>query len=163
MRRFPLLLSVFVLLLILATALSPSTRTALAASEGLSDVQPIMAVVIATGIPGSGAIAQVGTFHKGGPFAPGGALEAATHPVLNRARLFVASTSNFGAPLARPTEAPGSILSLDVSGGVVNVPGDFAQPDLPPPTIATGQPYALGGAVILYTAQSRAFLNGNNN
>jgi hypothetical protein len=163
MRTFHAWSSVFVLALILATALSSNKRPALAANEGLSDVQPIIASVVGTGIPGAGAIAQVGTFHKGGPFAPGGALEAFTHPVLDRVRLLVASTSNFGAPLARPAEAPGSILSLDISSGVVNVPGDFAQPDLLPPTIATGQPYARGGAVILYTAQSRAFLNGNNN
>ena len=44
-------------------------------------------------------------------------------------RLFVASSSNFGAPLARQLEAPGAILSLDVSGGADNpvaVPADFA-------------------------------------
>jgi hypothetical protein len=86
-----------------------------------------------------------------------------SHPVLDRTRLLVASTSNFGAPLARPLEAPGSILSLDSSGGPLNVPSDFARPDLSPPTIATGQPSALSGAVILYTAQSPAFLNGKNN
>ena len=125
--------------------------------------RPLTAIVIATGIPGAGAIAQAGTFHKGGPFAPGGALAAASHPVLDRERLLVASTSNFGAPLARATEAPGSILSLDTLHGVVNVPSDFARPDLSPPTIATGQPYAAGGAVILYTAQSPQFLNGKNN
>jgi len=124
---------------------------------------PLVASVVATGIPGAGAIAQAGTFHTGGPFAPGGVLAAASHPVLDRTRLLVASTSNFGAPLARPLDAPGAILSLDVSHGVVNVPADFARPDLSPPTIATGQPYAVGGAVILYTAQSPAFLNGNNN
>src|SRR6266849_5793675 len=45
-------------------------------------VMPLPATVVATGIPGAGAIAQVGTFHKAGPFAPGGALEPATHPVL---------------------------------------------------------------------------------
>jgi Di-haem oxidoreductase, putative peroxidase len=121
------------------------------------------ATVVATGIPGAGAIAQAGTFHTGGPFAPGGALAAASHPVLDRTRLLVATTSNFGAPLARPLDAPGAILSLDVSHGVVNVPAGFARPDLSPPTIATGQPYAAGGAVILYTAQSPAFLNGKNN
>lgn len=124
---------------------------------------PLTATVVATGIPGAGAIAQAGTFHKGGPFAPGGALAAASHPVLDRMRLLVASASNFGAPLARPIEAPGSILSLDISLGTVNVPADFARSDLSPPTIATGQPYAAGGAVILYTAQSPAFLNGKNN
>ena len=126
-------------------------------------VMPLPATVVATGIPGAGAIAQVGTFHKGGPFAPGGALEPATHPVLERTRLLVASTSNFGAPLARPTEAPGSILSLNTALGVVNVPPDFANPNLSPPAIGTGQPYAAGGAVILYTAQSPPFLNGKNN
>src|SRR4029453_7043819 len=49
------------------------------------------------------------------------------------------------------------------AGAARDLPADFARPDLPPPTIATGQPYALGGAVILYTAQSPAFLNGINN
>jgi Di-haem oxidoreductase, putative peroxidase len=165
MRTFHVLLSLFALPLMLATVLSlpQSRRHVFAADEGLTDSTPILATVVATGIPGAGAIAQVGTFHKAGPFAPGGALEAATHPVLDRTRLLVASSSNFGAPLARRTEAPGSILSLDVSTGAVNVPPDFARPDLSPPTIATGQPYALGGAIILYTAQSPAFRNGNNN
>jgi hypothetical protein len=165
MRRFAVLLSVFALPLVLAAALliSQSRYPAFAADEGLNDSGPLQAVVVATGIPGAGAVTQVGTFHKGGPFAPGGALNAASHPVLDRTRLLVASTSNFGAPLARPLEAPGSILSLDVSAGVVDVPSDFARPDLSPPTIATGQPYAGGGTIILYTAQSAAFLNGKNN
>ncbi len=165
MRRFGVLLSTFGLSLILSTviAIFLSRHPALAATEGLTDVGPLPADIVATGIPGAGAITQVGTFHKGGPFAPGGALNAAAHPVLDRERLLVASTSNFGAPLARPAEAPGSILSLDISKGIVNVPSDFARPDLPPPMIGTGQPYALKGAVILYTAQSPAFRNGNNN
>jgi di-heme oxidoreductase (putative peroxidase) len=151
--------------MLLATAVVTAQNLAsiLADDRGADLPVPLTATVVATGIPGAGAIAQAGTFHKGGPFAPGGVLEAASHPVLDRTRLLVASTSNFGAPLARPLEAPGSILSLDVSGGTVNVPADFARPDLSPPMIATGQPYALGGAVILYTAQSRAFLNGKNN
>jgi hypothetical protein len=82
---------------------------------------------------------------------------ASTQPgqVLDRTRLFVASTTNFGAPLARPTEAPGSILSLDVSSGVVAVPPAFA--------VGGGQASTLAGKVILYTAQSPAFLNGANN
>ena len=153
------------LFLLLATAVVTAQNLAsiLADDRGVDFSVPLTATVVAMGIPGAGAIAQAGTFHKGGPFAPGGVLAAASHPVLDRTRLLVASTSNFGAPLARPLEAPGSILSLDVSGGPLNVPGDFARPDLSPPTIATGQPYTLGGAVILYTAQSPAFLNGNNN
>jgi hypothetical protein len=153
------------LFLLLATGVvtAQSLASILADAHSSDFPAPLTATVVAMGIPGAGAIAQAGTFHKGGPFAPGGALAAASHPVLDRTRLLVASTSNFGAPLARPLEAPGSILSLDLSGGPVNVPSDFARPDLSPPTIATGQPYTLGGAVILYTAQSRAFLNGNNN
>ena len=164
MRRFGVLGSAAALSLILTGAVAAQNLASILADDAGADLpEPLAATVVATGIPGAGAIAQAGTFHKGGPFAPGGALASASHPVLDRTRLLVASTSNFGAPLARPTEAPGSILSIDVSGAVVNVPADFARPDLSPPTIATGQPYAAGGAVILYTAQSPAFLNGNNN
>jgi hypothetical protein len=165
MRSYGLLKPVIAFSILLASGVVTAQNLAsiLADDRGADLPVPLTATVVATGIPGAGAIAQAGTFHKGGPFAPGGILAAASHPVLDRTRLLVASTSNFGTPLARPLDAPGSILSLDVSGGTVNVPADFARPDLPPPTIATGQPYALGGAVILYTAQSPAFLNGINN
>ena len=152
------------MLLIGAVVTAQSLASILADDDRGSDLPArLSATVVATGIPGAGAIAQAGTFHAAGPFAPGGVLAAASHPVLDRTRLLVASASNFGAPLARPLDAPGAILSLDISRGVVNVPADFARPDLSPPTIATGQPYAVGGAVILYTAQSPAFLNGKNN
>jgi hypothetical protein len=152
------------LFVLLATTIVTAQNLAsiLANDHGADFPSSLPATVVATGIPGAGAIAQAGTFHKGGPFAPGGALAADSHPVLDRTRLLVASTSNFGAPLARPLEAPGSILSLDLSGGPLSVPSDFARPDLSPPTIATGQPSTLEGAVILYTAQSPAFLNGKN-
>jgi hypothetical protein len=101
-------LSLFALPFTLAIVFAlPQIRpAAFAAGQGLVDTGSLDAMVVATGIPGAGAITQVGTFHKAGPFAPGGALEAATHPVLDRTRLLVASSSNFGAPLARPTEAP---------------------------------------------------------
>jgi hypothetical protein len=117
----------------------------------------VHAEIVVTGIPGAGAIAQVGTFHKGGPLHDNPAFAATTQPgqALDRTRLFVASTSNFGAPLARPSEAPGSILSVNVSGGPVTIPPDFAT--------GGGQISAAGGKVILYTAQSPAFLNGLNN
>src|SRR6267142_1268635 len=132
MRRFGVLSSVVVLPFILTSVVFTAQHRAVLTHDD-DDVdeddgpRPLTATVVATGIPGAGAIAQAGTFHKGGPFAPGGALAAASHPVLDRERLLVASTSNFGAPLARPTEAPGSILSLDVSHGAVNVPADFAR------------------------------------
>src|SRR5437016_3159441 len=91
------------------------------------NVVPIQAQVVATGIPGAGAIAQIGTFHLGGPFHDNPALSPATTPggILDRQRLFVASSSNFGAPLARMDQAPGAILSVDLSGGSVAVPSDF--------------------------------------
>jgi mono/diheme cytochrome c family protein len=122
------------------------------------DVDVVHADVVAAGIPGASAIAQVGTFHKGGPFRENATFAAFTQPgrVLDRTRLFVASTSNFGAPLGRANDAPGSIVSIDVSGASpVIVPADFATND--------GQATAANGAVILYTAQSPAFLNGLNN
>ena len=117
------------------------------------NVVPIQAQVMATGIPGAGAIAQIGTFHLGGPFHDNPGLSPATAPgqILDRQRLFVASSSNFGAPLARTDEASGSILSVDLSGGSVAVPMDFGN--------AGGQASALGGRVRLYTANSPPFLN----
>ena len=121
------------------------------------DIQTVQAEVVATGIPGAGAIAQIGTFQAGGPFHENPVLAANTQPgkVLDRTRLLVASSSNFGAPLARPDEATGAVLSIDISAGSLAVPPHFAAAD--------GQASALGGRVILYAAQSPAFLNGNNN
>ena len=126
---------------------------------------PLHATVVATGIPGAGAIAQVGVFHKGGPFAAGFAPFTQPGRILDRARLFVASTSNFGAPLARPLEAPGSILSLDVSSGLVVVPEHFAVAIDPNVMVTATSPAAAaaGGKVMLYTAQTPAFLNGRVN
>src|SRR5207237_6167840 len=101
------LLALFMLLT--AAVVAAQSLASLFASDDrdASRAEPLRATVVATGIPGAGAVTQVGTFHAGGPFAPGGALAAASHPVLDRARLLVASTSNFGAPLARPLDAPG--------------------------------------------------------
>ncbi len=115
------------------------------------------ATVVSSSIPGAGAICQIGTFHPGGPFHDKAAFALRTQPgvILDPTRLFVASSSNFGSPLVRPQEAPGAILSIDVSTGVVNVPPDFA--------LSGGQASALGGAVQLYAAQSAAFLNSVNN
>jgi hypothetical protein len=126
---------------------------------------PLSATVAATGIPGAGAIAQVGVFHKGGPFAAGFAPFTQPGRILDRTRLFVASTSNFGAPPARPLEAQGSILSLDVSSGVVAVPPDFAAAIDPGVIVTATSPAAsaAGGRVMLYTAQTPAFVNGRIN
>jgi hypothetical protein len=53
--------------------------------------------------------------------------------------VLVTSTSNFGAPLRRADQYPGSVLSLDLSGDPVVVPPDFAA--------TGGQASAAGGAV----------------
>src|SRR5262249_52850377 len=125
--------------------------------EDDENAESIQAEVVATGIPGAGAVAKVGTFHTGGPFHDRPEFAAFTEPgqVLHRTRLFVTSTSNFGAPLARPSEAPGSVLSLDVSDGPIAVPSDFAS--------GGGQASAARGKAILYTAQSPDFLNSITN
>jgi len=160
MRRSNILIPQILLSLVLATL---GTR-ALAGRNGQpgaldapDKTSTVHAEIVVTGIPGAGAIAQVGTFHSGGPFHDNPAFVPFTQAgqVLERTRLFVASSSNFGAPLARPGEAPGAILSIDVSAGPVAVPPGFAA--------AGGQATALGGRVILYAAQSPDFLNGLNN
>jgi hypothetical protein len=121
------------------------------------DAGSVRADVVASGIPDAGAIAQIGTFHTAGPFHDRPDFAAFTEPgqVLDRTRLFVTSTSNFGAPLARPSDSPSSILSIDVGGGPITVPPDFAA--------GGGQAVALGGSVILFTAQSPDFLNSITN
>ena len=124
MRTPGVLLSVIALPLVLALglSLSQSRHPTFAADEGVHDIASVHADVVATGIPGAGAIAQIGKFHTGGPFHDNPAFAPSTAPgmVLDGRRLFVASSSNFGAPLARSTDAPGAILSIDVSGGAAD-------------------------------------------
>jgi hypothetical protein len=112
--------------------------------------------VVAQGIPGAGAITQIGTFHRGGPFHDKAPFAALTAPgmILDGKRLFVASTSSFGATLARPAEAPGAVLSLDVSQGLVTVPRDLA--------VAGGQAGTADGRARIYAGADAAFLNGIN-
>jgi hypothetical protein len=117
---------------------------------------PVFARVVAQGIPGAGAITQIGTFHRGGPFHDKPAFAALTAPgmILDAKRLFVASTSSFGATPARPTEAPGAVLSLDVSQGLVTVPPDLA--------VAGGQAATADGRARVYAGADAAFLNSVN-
>jgi uncharacterized integral membrane protein (TIGR00698 family) len=111
-------------------------------------------LILATGIPGAGALSPVGAFHPSSPINANLSFAARTQPgeVLDPHRLLVASTSNFGAPTARAGWAPGTILSLttDVSAPLV-VPPRFA--------VGGGQASALDGRVQVYTAQSPSFRN----
>ncbi|MDQ3956080.1 MAG: putative sulfate exporter family transporter [Actinomycetota bacterium] len=110
--------------------------------------------VMATGIPGAGALSPVGTFHPGGPMHDNRAFAATTEPgeVLDPTRLLVASTSNFGATSARADWSTGSILSLSTKAPTpLKLPADFAQ--------SGTQATTLDGEVQMYTAQAPSFLN----
>lgn len=117
----------------------------------------VHAKIVASGIPGAGAITEVGAFLPGSPVNNRPAFAAFTQPgnVLEANRLLVASSSNFGAPLAREGEAPGAILSIDIRGEAFEVPAQFAT--------SGGQAAALDGRVQIYTANSPAFVNGIKN
>jgi hypothetical protein len=96
-------------------------------------------------------------FHPGGPIHDKPAFVAFTQPgrILDPERVLVATTSNFGAPLAQAEATEGAILSIDASGPTPLVPApDFA--------VGGEQASALDGRVQLFTAQSPAFLNSLN-
>ena len=113
----------------------------------------LRARILATGIPGAGAVAEVGDFLRGSPLHDKAAFTVFTQTgqILDPKRVLVASTSNFGAPLERQGEPEGSVISIDPAAGPVSVPPGFAT--------AGGQASALSGAVQMYAAQSPAFLN----
>ena len=120
-------------------------------------VPPIHAQVVAQGIPGAGAITQIGTFHRGSPIHDKANLNPSIAPgmVLDPQRLLVASSSSFGATLSRPAEGPGGVLSLDVTHGLVTVAPDLAT--------AGGQAASADGLAQIYANQDAAFLNSINN
>jgi hypothetical protein len=140
-----------------AAGVDTETRTS-DLSLGDRFLPPIVrARVVAQGIPGAGAITQVGTFHRGSPIHDKPALAASIAPgmILDPQRLLVASSSSFGATLSRPAEAPGSVLSLDVGHGLVTVAANLAA--------AGGQAASADGLVQIYANQDAAFLNSINN
>src|SRR5437667_11147042 len=87
---------------------------------------PLRARVIATGIPGAGAVSEVGDFLRGSPLHDNATLAAYTQPgkVLDPKRVLVASTSNFGAPMARPKDPEGAVLSINPNADPFPVPAD---------------------------------------
>ena len=131
----------------------PVTAKGTASGARISPVR-LSARVLATGIPGAGALSAVGTFHPGGPMHDKRDFAATTRAgeILDPSRLLVASTSNFGAPAARTDWGEGAVLSLstDASAPLV-IPSDFAS--------SGTQAVALDGGVQLYTAQAPEFLN----
>jgi hypothetical protein len=114
--------------------------------------------IVAVGIPGASTVSAVGTFLPGGPIHDKPALHVFTQPgqMLDPVRILVGSSSNFGAPLSRTDQLPGSFLSIDpTSAGTLVIPADFAS--------AGGQASTLGGSVQVFTANNAAFLNSIKN
>lgn len=109
--------------------------------------------IIATGIPGAGAVTEVGDFLRGSPMHDNSAFTPFAQPgqVLDPKRVLVTSTSNFGAPQARTSDPEGTILSIDPASDGLAIPPSFAS--------SGGQASAIGGAVQVYAAQNPAFLN----
>ena len=131
----------------------PLTTVAAPTGARIAPVR-LSARVLATGVPGAGALSAVGTFHPGGPMHDKRDFAATTRAgeILDPSRLLVASTSNFGAPPARADWAEGAILSLATDASApLAIPPDFALPGT--------QAATLDGAVQLYTAQAPGFLN----
>src|SRR6266545_6880119 len=157
MRRFFTVASLSSLVLGFTVRLVAQLPT-MSSVGGTQDVATVKADIVATGIPGAGAITQIGTFHRGGPFIEKPSLATQAQPVLDGNRLLVASTSNFGAPLALP-QPEGSILSIDVSAGPVEIADPTFAASVSP---ANRHPSTAVGAVLLYTAQNATFLNSVN-
>jgi hypothetical protein len=112
---------------------------------------------VAVGIPRASAIAEIGTFHPGGPIHDNPAFAEYTKPgnILDPGRILVTSGSNFGAPRARLDDPEGSVLSLDTTGSAtIVVPAGFAA--------AGDQVSTADGRLKLFTAQSPRFRNGAN-
>jgi hypothetical protein len=157
-RLAPLVLTVGIALVwVSPTAAGTSTPPGGAQPGSGQALQAMQARVVAVGIPGAGAISPIGRFLPGGPIHDMSGFAAYAEPgrVLDPARLFVGSSSNFGAPLGNPAQAPGSLLSIDPNGDApLVVPPSFAAAD--------GQVSASDGRLQLFSAQSPAFLNGVN-
>lgn len=114
--------------------------------------------IAAVGLKGVQGIRQVGMFHTGGPMVsnPDFLMKTRKGRVLDPQRVLVACESLFGATASDPSQRPGTVLSLDLSGSTtLRIPADFARKG--------GQAEELGGQVQLYTAQAQAFLNARHN
>jgi hypothetical protein len=147
----------FLKVLVTITSISPFLINADILSayqkEKKINIQVARTTIIADGIPGAGAICQIGTFHLGGPLVSNSVFATSTQSgkILDKNRLLIASSSNFGEQLGRPDQSEGSILSIDPNGGAVSIPSKFAT--------SGGQVNILNGRVMLFSANNIAFSN----
>lgn len=146
---------VCVLLAISILGFGVHARVIAAAADGAPAAPVLQGRLVASGIPGAGAVSQIGTFHAGGPVhdLPEFAAYTATGHILDAKRIMVASSSNFGAPRIDGL-AEGSVLSIDPNGGTLRIPAAFAANG--------GQTSIFGGRVQLFTVASPTFINGVN-
>src|SRR5690348_13696513 len=92
----------FVFLLLLV---SPGLAAAQSPQPNAQEEVPVLrARIVAVGIPQTSAVAEIGTFHPGGPIHDMPTFAEYTKPgnILDPKRLLVTSGSNFGAPRALP-------------------------------------------------------------
>jgi hypothetical protein len=123
----------------------------------------VAARVVAVGIPGASALAQVGTFLNAvaqgacaAPIPTKFPQSVLPGQMLDPIRILVGSRSNFGAPSATGVGQDGPFLSIDPTGAeVLDIPPDFA--------VSGMQASALGGAVQMFSANSPNWLNILNN
>ena len=123
-----------------------------------SDIPVLTGRIVAVGIPGAGAVSGVGYFHPGGPICDKPTFRSLTRPgaVLDPDRILVASSSNFGAPMGNSGESSGAVLSIDPrSDRALVIPPTFA--------VDGTQASCQDGRIILFTANSPAFLNRVHN
>jgi hypothetical protein len=121
----------------------------------------ISARLVAIGIPGASAIAEVGTFLND-PAACSRPIPTLfpsyiqPGAVLDPKRILVGSSSNFGALLTIGVGRKGAYLSIDPSGtSILRIPSKFAS--------SGDQASTLGGFVQMFSANSPFWLNSANN
>jgi len=154
--------------MILATGIAALVTETTWRQARAQQIAGLNARLVATNIPGTSAIAQIGNFIDGGRMLqPGACANPSPIPtkfpgftesgkVLDPNRLLVGSTSNFGAPLPASGGRQGSLLSIDPSGpNTLVVPVNFDSKG--------DQEATSGGAVQMFSANSPHWLNGVNN
>ena len=110
-----------------AAAISATAHFTARAAAQATPAREIEARVVAVDIPGASAIAPVGSFLTGSacgspiPTNFPGYIQSGA--VLDPNRLLVASSSNFGAPIASRSDQAGALLSITLNPLVFKVVG----------------------------------------
>ena len=160
MRGIPLALAWSLALAAAAGTGLPVPATAQAAStaaghdDPVTRTFPLRARLVASGLKQAYGIRQVGRFHSGGPFVtnPEFLLQTQAGRALDPQRVLVAVEQNFGVAPGNPAHAQGAIVSIDANAATQQHP-------LVVPAVLDARRPAEGGAVQLYSVQSKDRLN----